>query len=171
MSTLDKPATWNSAAQISIVEIFSDELNDSGKTTSLTDVREHLDKMIKTGMSPAGAINQDFAILWLFLAQMVRRLAVSMGIQLYSSGPIDIATHICRKQADYGHDNISRFGRIGLLVRVHDKVARLENLTKRGVEPQNESLVDNYTDVIGYAAIGMMLERDWFKLELDRSQL
>lgn len=169
MSTLEKPDTWNTAAQLSIVEIFSD--NEPGGDVSLADVREHLDKMIKIGMSPAGAINQDFAILWLFLAQLMRRLAVIAGIQLYSNGPVELATHICKKQADYGHDNISRFGRIGLLVRVHDKVARLENLTKRGVNPQNESLVDNYIDVVGYATIGMMLERGWFTLELDRSAL
>jgi hypothetical protein len=73
---------------------------------------------------------------------------------------------IISKQKDYGHDNILRFGRIGILVRIHDKIARLENLARRAAEPKNESLRDNYMDVINYCAIGMMVEVEWFQLEL-----
>ena len=82
----------------------------------------------------------------------------------------DLCAHIlatlCRKQNDYGHENISRFGRLGLLVRVHDKIARLNNLLAKGGVPQNESIEDTYVDIVGYSAIGMMVERGWFGLQL-----
>lgn len=77
-----------------------------------------------------------------------------------------ILATLCRKQNDYGHENISRFGRLGLLVRVHDKIARLNNLLAKGGVPQNESIEDTYVDIVGYSAIGMMVERGWFGLQL-----
>lgn len=73
---------------------------------------------------------------------------------------------LIKKQKDYGHENISRFGRYGILIRTHDKLARLKNLQKTKNTPENESVTDTYTDIVGYSAIGMMLERDWFGLPL-----
>lgn len=78
----------------------------------------------------------------------------------------EILGTLVRKQSDYGHHNISRFGRHGLLVRVHDKIARLSNLMTRSNNPKNEPIVDTYTDIVGYSAIGIMWERGWFGLEL-----
>lgn len=78
----------------------------------------------------------------------------------------NILATLCRKQNDYGHENIARFGRLGLLVRVHDKIARLNNLLAKGGVPQNESIEDTYVDIVGYSAIGMMVERGWFGLQL-----
>jgi hypothetical protein len=73
---------------------------------------------------------------------------------------------LCRKQLDYGPLNIWRFSRPGrpggLLVRCWDKVARIENLTTRSVTPENESLLDSFLDLVNYAAIGLMVERDVF---------
>jgi len=78
-----------------------------------------------------------------------------------------IAQTLAEKQHDYGHDNIARFGRQGLLVRVHDKIARLKNLSiNSSGEARNEPIADTYMDIIGYCAIGMMWERDWFMLKL-----
>ncbi len=77
-----------------------------------------------------------------------------------------ITETLIRKQHDYGHHNISRFGRHGLLVRVHDKIARLKNLMLQSAAPNNESISDTYTDIVGYSAIGIMWERGWFGLEL-----
>lgn len=73
---------------------------------------------------------------------------------------------LCKKQADYGPENISKFGRDGILVRMHDKIARLENLTKSGHSPNNESIKDNYLDVLGYAAVGALWESGDFLLPL-----
>jgi len=84
----------------------------------------------------------------------------------------NIADHVhgvlVRKQMDYGHENIRRFGRVGLIVRIQDKVARLENLVARGAtdDPKNESITDNVVDVMGYASIGLMWEAGSFLLPL-----
>lgn len=77
-----------------------------------------------------------------------------------------IAQTLAEKQHDYGHHNIARFGRQGLLVRVHDKIARLKNLSLAGGGAKNEPIADTYMDIIGYCAIGMMWERGWFLLNL-----
>lgn len=81
----------------------------------------------------------------------------------------EITATLVRKQSDYGHHNIARFGRRGLVVRTHDKIARLKNLhLARSGKAANESLTDTYTDIVGYSAIGMMWERGWFLLNLTR---
>ena len=75
-------------------------------------------------------------------------------------------TTLVKKQRDYGPENISRFGRQGLLIRCHDKVARLENLLASGKTPENESIHDTYMDIVGYSAIGIMWESRTFLLPL-----
>ena len=72
---------------------------------------------------------------------------------------------LCRKQHDYGHNNITNFGIIGVAIRICDKIARIDNLSKRN-QPINESLVDSYIDIVGYAMISIMLNKDSFTLPL-----
>jgi len=74
---------------------------------------------------------------------------------------------LARKQHDYGHQNINKFGEQGVLVRLWDKIARYENLVRRGVEPENESLRDTLTDIIGYCVIWQMLKNNTFQLPLE----
>ena len=72
---------------------------------------------------------------------------------------------LLRKQMDYGPTNISKApgGPInGLRVRMHDKIARINNLIDKGVDPQNESLRDSFIDLLNYSAIAIMvLENKW----------
>lgn len=72
---------------------------------------------------------------------------------------------LLRKQMDYGPSNISKApgGPInGLRVRMHDKIARINNLIDKGVDPQNESLRDSFIDLLNYSAIAIMvLENKW----------
>jgi hypothetical protein len=72
---------------------------------------------------------------------------------------------LLRKQMDYGPTNISKApgGPInGLRVRIHDKIARINNLIDKGVDPQNESLRDSFIDLLNYSAIAIMvLENKW----------
>jgi hypothetical protein len=79
---------------------------------------------------------------------------------------------LCRKQHDYGHGNISKFGLIGVAVRMCDKIARAENMTKKGGASAQvtEPLKDAYEDIIGYAVIAVMLYRNTFMLPLDSSE-
>lgn len=70
------------------------------------------------------------------------------------------------KQHDYGHDNINMFGTIGVAIRICDKLARLNTLTKSGETPDNEALDDTWRDLVGYATISEMLHMDLFNLDL-----
>ena len=78
-----------------------------------------------------------------------------------------IAEIVISKQHDYGHDNILAFKEQGLVVRLWDKVARLKNLLwKNTNQPKNESIEDTFTDIAGYAIIGIMLKNNTFTNEL-----
>lgn len=79
----------------------------------------------------------------------------------------ELVETLVRKQRDYGHHNILRFGTYGVIVRCHDKIARLEHLLGNNKVPNNESIRDNLMDVAGYAAIGIMLHHGWFEKQLE----
>ena len=72
---------------------------------------------------------------------------------------------LLRKQMDYGPTNISKApgGALnGLRVRMHDKIARINNLIDKNVDPQNESLRDSFIDLLNYSAIAIrVLENKW----------
>ena len=72
---------------------------------------------------------------------------------------------LCRKQHDYGHGNINRFGIYGVIVRLSDKIERLANLNNID-KPQNESRQDTLLDIVGYCVIALMLMDDTFNLSL-----
>jgi hypothetical protein len=83
----------------------------------------------------------------------------------------EIAHVVARKQRDYGPNNISKFGVFGLVVRVHDKIARLENLLspkRNGVNSvQGETVFDTLLDIIGYSTVAIMWINNWFLLEME----
>lgn len=74
---------------------------------------------------------------------------------------------LLRKHKDYGPKNISESpgGPInGLRVRMHDKLARINNLYDSGATPENESLRDSFIDMANYALIALLvLDRKWEK--------
>ena len=74
-------------------------------------------------------------------------------------------TLITSKQRDYGNDNVTRFGHAGLGIRIHDKIARLENLANKN--PDCEAVVDTWQDVLGYCIIGIMVSECTFNLPLE----
>lgn len=164
------PVTWDDAAEKCINEIYAARHPDQ-IFAKLSWMRSYLDDMIEMSQdNEFGISNELFAEHWMSLGVAARNTANKLGYLNFSKGPSSAAAELVellvRKQNDYGHDNISRFGRIGLLVRVHDKIARLENLAARDAAPKNESIRDNYMDVINYCAIGMMVEMGWFMLNL-----
>jgi len=66
------------------------------------------------------------------------------------------------KHRDYGPKNISQApgGAInGLRVRMHDKLARINNLIDSGASPEHESLEDSFKDMANYAIIGLLVLR------------
>jgi hypothetical protein len=66
------------------------------------------------------------------------------------------------KHKDYGPKNISDSpgGPInGLRVRMHDKLARINNLVDSNKNPEHESLEDSFKDMANYAIIGLLVLR------------
>lgn len=81
-------------------------------------------------------------------------------------GVLDNAGNLLlRKHNDYGPLNISRSpgGPLnGLRVRMWDKVARINNIIDKGIDPKNESLRDSFIDLLNYSAIALMvLDGNW----------
>ena len=66
------------------------------------------------------------------------------------------------KQRRYGPGNIAAFGEQGVLVRVHDKLARLVNLWRTGQEPADETKDDSWGDLATYAVIALMCRWGWW---------
>jgi hypothetical protein len=71
------------------------------------------------------------------------------------------------KHEDYGPSNIANApgGALnGLRVRMHDKLARINNLIDTNKNPEHESLEDSFKDMANYAIIGLLVLRDkWDK--------
>jgi len=62
-----------------------------------------------------------------------------------------------KKNKDYG-DAFAKFGVIGILMRIEDKIQRSLSITKNGVNMVNdESIRDTLMDLHNYAAMGVML--------------
>ena len=62
-----------------------------------------------------------------------------------------------KKNKDYG-DAFAKFGVIGVLTRIEDKILRSMNSTNNGVNfVDNESLRDTLMDLHNYAAMAVML--------------
>lgn len=78
-----------------------------------------------------------------------------------------ISNILINKQKDYGTENIIRFGLVGIIVRLSDKVARLNNLLLKTAgdvkgaisvnSVQGESLIDTLIDIVGYCTIALMV--------------
>jgi hypothetical protein len=73
-----------------------------------------------------------------------------------------LAELLIKKHNDYGPKNISESpgGPLnGLRVRMHDKLARINNLIDNNKEPENEPLEDSFIDMANYAIIGLLVLR------------
>jgi hypothetical protein len=62
-----------------------------------------------------------------------------------------------RKNADYG-DAFAKYGIIGVLMRIEDKIQRAVSITKNGVNLVNdEGIRDTLLDLHNYAAMALMI--------------
>lgn len=66
-----------------------------------------------------------------------------------------------KRQRKYGPTNISAFGDFGTVVRLTDKLARLQNLYANGMggDSDDESVEDTWLDAANYALIGLLCHR------------
>jgi hypothetical protein len=152
--------TWDEASSSRASDIFT--LVRKNPKVSIKDLRTELDKFIDDlYQAPAGY--EKATSYWASIGATAIELSQKTALPLTVA---EVAQTLVRKQRDYGPENIRRFGRRGLMVRMHDKVARLENLLKQNLDPVNESIHDNFLDVVGYATIGLMWEQREFLLPL-----
>lgn len=61
------------------------------------------------------------------------------------------------KQQDYGSENITISGELGVVVRAQDKLCRLKHLLAKGGDVNHESVDDSWMDLANYGIIGHML--------------
>jgi hypothetical protein len=72
----------------------------------------------------------------------------------------DAITLFAKKNADYG-DAFAKFGVVGVLMRIEDKIQRALSITKNGVNLVNdERLEDTLLDLHNYAAMALMLMKE-----------
>lgn len=153
------PTTWDDASLIALKGIFTQVRRQP--RADLEQLRGDLDGFIDE-MFHAAAGFEKAKVMWAVIGGDALEIAIKKGMPFEIT---EVHNTLIRKQRDYGHENIRRFGRQGLMVRMHDKIARLENLDGGG-KPNNESIQDNLMDVVGYAAIGIMWESMTFLLPL-----
>lgn len=154
---------WDDAAVQSTDDIFGHSVSAKLVVRNIHDVRGFLDAAIELNFDAGNRPFESRYASWRDVGATAVLLAERIGVKL---SPDLVSSTLVRKQRDYGHENIRRFGAQGLYVRLHDKVARLENLLSSGATPENESLQDNVMDVVGYCAIGCMWEARVFLLPL-----
>lgn len=150
---IDLSPTWEEHAATCVIDIAStaDRMNPS----HFSEIANTMDGIIDDYYG-----NEDAMIdqsIWMILGGS--SFNNTLG---YSFTVPQITDILIKKQKDYGPLNIWRFGLKGIIVRVHDKVARLENLLSKQSEACNESIEDTLIDIIGYSAIAIMLMRDQF---------
>jgi hypothetical protein len=79
----------------------------------------------------------------------------------------ELMSLLLSKHNDYGPKNIADApgGALnGLRVRMHDKLARINNLVDSGSSPEHESIEDSFKDMANYAIIGLLVLREkWNK--------
>jgi len=157
-----RPNTWNEAAA-SIVELL-------GRTTAAIPSSPDALENIVSRLRPWVA-SKDWADTFTpeVLLHAIGREACGHLKAIDAWDINEMVSLLVGKQADYGHDNINRFGMVGLIVRISDKVARLANLYRKNTSPKNESVLDTWRDLVGYSVIGEMLADNTFNLELENT--
>lgn len=67
------------------------------------------------------------------------------------------SNYLSRKNTDYG-DAFAKYGVIGVLIRIEDKIQRSMSITKNGVNLiHDEGIRDTLIDLHNYAAMALML--------------
>lgn len=148
-------------------------LNIKNKKSEIDNLRLSIDEYIKTDLYlekiEIGDKRDLFRhkALWLAMAyNSIDAIKVMFNKEVDIK---DIVNVVIGKQKDYGHKNIEMFAITGLVIRVHDKIARAENIMKKpGMlnDVPGESMLDTFVDIIGYSIIAMMWLEGTFMLPL-----
>ena len=183
--TTKKPAIWEHAAEAAANHIwrmynfyltypFNKHLvYIQNKRLEIENLRSIIDHYIKSDLYlDKVAINDERDLyhhkeLWVAMS-----FNAIKAIKSYFNTDIDIQyviDTVIKKQKDYGHNNIAMFAITGLVIRIHDKIARAENIIqKENMENAvpGESIYDTFLDIIGYSIIALMWLEGTFMLPL-----
>jgi len=163
--------TWEMAAYNSAEELYKNI--NAYKKNQLHTLRYVIDHYINSRFYLDVDGTNKFAEhkhLWTLLSSCALDIAKQFDIT-YLLTSSEILNTVINKQKDYGHKNIARFGMTGLVIRVHDKVARVENLMTKDKyynSVADETLLDTLMDIIGYSIIAYMWLDNTFMYELEK---
>lgn len=73
---------------------------------------------------------------------------------------LEIAKLLEQKNKAYGDNNLVKYGMFGVIVRLSDKLARLENISNLKKDEYDESIEDTLKDIAGYAINALRLKRE-----------
>ena len=166
-------------------------LNNSGSSEYTEFLKSLIDYYIESGMNAIDPAEMRFSANEQDLQDSIQihqawfLLASHSAIKLFEDlkndpeygkyintwmNPVLVTATVIKKQHDYGPENISKFGMWGLIVRLHDKIARLNNLlsTKRkGFNSvSDETIYDTLLDVVGYSTVALLWINNWFFLPM-----
>ena len=170
---IKKIKSWNGAAKRAVAEI---EKSSSGVSSRFTKVdtrtiRHEFEHLSGPHFSENKDAAENVQKMWNGIIAEKWATLGALALTFAKSNSLDISNEylletLVRKQTDYGHNNIAKYGRQGLIIRVHDKIARLENLVTKNEAAKNEPIEDTLLDIAGYSAIGIMWETGTFLLPL-----
>ena len=161
LNTQTKPTTWNQSAALGVDQIW--ELIP-GLNADIKIIRTSFEFLSTSYFDNDSPESKDGVTeLWTMLGSYAIAWGETKSISISKTKLLET---LVRKQRDYGHHNIAKYGRKGLIIRVHDKIARLENLIEHQTEASNEPIEDTILDIAGYSTIGIMWEANAFLLPL-----
>jgi hypothetical protein len=151
--TYMEPTNWDTAA--------ADAVNYL-RVLSVTTLPKPLDESIAEGKEilSNGWEDSGGALTEVLLTIGATALNAIGGDFITRTAIIDL---LCERHSKYGAGNINEFREYGLLVRMSDKVARIKN---GAGDFEDESTLDAWMDLVGYAAIAHMLSVSSFNLPL-----
>lgn len=167
---ITKQKSWNESAEEKVNLVFS-----KSYVSKLTSVNGSMVNMMHTfnycleKTNGLKTVNETTLTtdhewnLWEYLAAEAVSALKMLGQPLSQSEMLNV---LVAKQKDYGPDNIARFGTSGILIRIHDKLARFKNLLAKSNNDFNtamsinsvkgETIVDTLIDIIGYSIVAIM---------------
>ena len=167
METISK--TWEQAAKIAVAEIYDMAIPSGtvGVESLIRFMRHRFDMTLSSienfNYVPPQSLVVEGQVLWSFIGRHALNILTITG---WRPDKDEMVATLIRKQKDYGPENIARFGNIGLLIRMHDKIARLENIYAKCESDFNtaiqinavsdETIIDTLIDIMGYSAIALM---------------
>lgn len=155
-----------------LVETFTDTIEDIiCKTTyincSTKTLLNNMDKMISSFVDGDKSLR-------MYIERVIQNASFIYNISKGSKGNDyldDFINVFSEKQHDYGPYNIARFGEVGIIVRVSDKLERIRNLTNKKEKPKNESIADTLLDIVNYCVILLIVMDYKWQVECNHYKL